>query len=92
MPEISRRTALARGGQAVAAAALVLVASATPAGAGNTVSEAGKFVERLGEKAIAQLTPKDISAELRLPATEDRAPRRGDDDGTPRQGDPLEAY
>ncbi len=39
----------------LAVVALVLVASATPAGAGNTVSEAGKFVERLGEKAIAQL-------------------------------------
>ncbi len=67
MPEISRRTALARGGQAVAAAAaLVLVASATPAGAGNTVSEAGKFVERLGEKTIVQLTPKDISEAERV--------------------------
>ena len=63
MPEISRRTALARGGQAVAAAAaLVLVASWTPADAG----EARKFVERLSEKAIAQLTPKDISEAERV--------------------------
>ncbi len=63
MSEISRRTALARGGQAVAAAAaLVLVASWTPADAG----EARKFVERLSEKAIAQLTPKDISEAERV--------------------------
>ena len=50
----------------LAVVALVLVASATPAGAGNTVLEAGKFVERLGEKAIAQLTPKDISKTERV--------------------------
>ena len=50
----------------LAVVALVLVASATPAGAGNTVLEAGKFVERLGEKAIAQLTPKDISKAERV--------------------------
>ena len=85
-------TAMTARRSLLAAVALVCVAFATPAGAGNALSEAGKFVERLGKKAIAQLTPKDISAELRLPATEDRAPRRGDDDGTPRQGDPLEAY
>ena len=45
----------------LAAVALVCVAFATPAGAGNALSEAGKFVERLGETAITQLTPKDIS-------------------------------
>ncbi len=36
------------------------------AGAGNILLEAGKFVERLGEKAIAQLTPKDISEAERV--------------------------
>ncbi len=45
----------------LAVVALLCVAAATPADAANARSEAGKFVERLGEKAIAQLTPKDIS-------------------------------
>ena len=50
----------------LAAVALVCVAFATPAGAGNVLLEAGKFVERLGEKAIARLTPKDISEAERV--------------------------
>ncbi len=50
----------------LAAVALVCVAFAPPAGAGNVLSEAGKFVELLGEKAIAQLTPKDISKAERV--------------------------
>ncbi len=36
----------------LAAVALVCVAFATPAGAGNALLEAGKFVERVGKEAI----------------------------------------
>ncbi len=45
----------------LASVALLCVAAATPADAANARSEAGKFVERLGETAIGRLTPKDIS-------------------------------
>ncbi len=50
----------------LAALALLLAAAGRSAAASNALSEAGKFVERLGGKAIARLTPKDISAAERV--------------------------
>ncbi len=61
-----KRTRVSGFAAVIAALALLLAAAGRPAEADNALSEAGKFVERLGEKVITQLTPKDISEAERV--------------------------